>query len=731
MAKLKPRARIIRTIGDQLISGPEAAIIELVKNSYDAEATFAEVKFRYSVAEGFSIIVKDDGHGMTYDDLVNNWLEPATDVKTNKEWSKNNVRRLLGAKGIGRFAVSRLGEISLVTSSAKSPSAGKIETSSIYVDWSLFSADKYLEDVELDIVRDIESDVVATGVEIEISQLRDNWSKKQLERLILELRRISHPRGEDRFSIYLDIECFNSSNSSFEGRSVFIAQNDSIDALVDGAQLEKNLIQPFVFSEVSDYRLEGVFADDGSFRGVFRIQRGDNVEQNIETPALPVSDDESSCGPVNIKLNVFDREVDAIESLFGRMNLNFSSVGIRKARKILTDISGISILRNNFRIRPYGDPDYDWLSLQAKRVQDPSKHLGSDQVSGYVEITGELQSGIVERSSREGLEVNGSFRRLKSLISNLLPHIEERRFDFREKAGIGRRPATNVQKARDASKLKQVTKALEKIPEEYRAKLITAIEKDATTINVVLDEVDAYQKILQSRAALGLVVAEVIHEGRRRLDPMLTSIKTLKADYKYAFSEDRVGQLYRENFPAEIETLLSCGTGLGRLFKRLDPISGRRRGRPASFKLSDVLSDTLSIMSHTLESNSIAVECEVSLNSKCYGYREDLHAVLLNIIENASYWLSTTNDRKRIISIGAQKKDCRLYLTVANNGPEIDEAYRSRLFDAGFSLKSDGTGLGLAIAREACRASKGDLMLDESVVDTSFIIEFPLEGEGI
>lgn len=730
MAKLKPRARIIRTIGDQLISGPEAAIIELVKNSYDAEASYVEVKFKHSAGEGFSIVVKDDGHGMTYDEIVNHWLEPATDVKAKNQWSRKGLRRLLGAKGIGRFAVSRLGEISLLTSMAKSNDADGIESSSICVDWSLFTAEKYLEDVELDIVKEMGGANLSTGVEIEVSQLRDTWSKSQLERLILELRRLSRPRDKDKFAIYLDLGCFNNSNATFEGSAVFDEQNNSFDISSDSSGSEKNLIHPYVIGEVSDYRLEGEFLKDGSFEGVFRVQRGDNAEQIIKLQALTISDDEADCGPLKIRLNLYDREADSVESLIGRMQLNFAKIGIRRARKILTDMSGISISRDGFRMRPYGDPDYDWLSLQTKRVQDPSKRLGADQVSGYVEIAGELQSGLVERSSREGLEANGSYRRLKSLIFNLLPHIEERRFEFRERAGIGRRPATNVEKAREASKLKQVTKALEKIPEEYRSKLVTAIEKDATSINEMLDEVDAYQKILQSRSALGLVVAEVIHEGRRRLDPMLTSIKTLKADQKFAFDESKIGQLYRDNFPAEIETLLTGGTALGRLFKRLDPISGRSRGRPTNFKLSDVLSDTLSIMKHLLESHSIVIDHDVSSAIKCYGYREDLHAAFLNLVENAAYWLSTISDTERQISINVSTNKNRVFITVANNGPEIDVAYQSRLFDAGFSLKSDGTGLGLAIAREACRASKGDLRFDESAIDTAFIIEFPLGKSG-
>ena len=100
MAKLNPRARIIRTIGDQLISGPEAAIIELVKNSYDADSEKVLVKFKKDDQKRLSIIVKDSGHGMTASEILNDWFEPATDIKVNNSKSRSGARRVLGAKGI-------------------------------------------------------------------------------------------------------------------------------------------------------------------------------------------------------------------------------------------------------------------------------------------------------------------------------------------------------------------------------------------------------------------------------------------------------------------------------------------------------------------------------------------------------------------------------------------------------------------------------------------------------
>ena len=110
MATLKPRARIIRTIGDQLISGPEAAVIELVKNSYDADSSTVEIKLSppTTLYPAGRVLVTDHGHGMTYEDIEGKWFEPASDNKVQRQISPRG-RIMLGAKGIGRFAAARLG----------------------------------------------------------------------------------------------------------------------------------------------------------------------------------------------------------------------------------------------------------------------------------------------------------------------------------------------------------------------------------------------------------------------------------------------------------------------------------------------------------------------------------------------------------------------------------------------------------------------------------------------
>lgn len=133
------------------------------------------------------------------------------------------------------------------------------------------------------------------------------------------------------------------------------------------------------------------------------------------------------CGSIDLGINVYDRESESVAALFERMGLDFEKIGIRAARNILTDNAGISIFRNRFRIRPYGEPENDWLELERQRVQNPSKKLGLTQVSGRVTIEDEATSNLIERSSREGLEHNGAFERLKRLLHGVLVHVEERR----------------------------------------------------------------------------------------------------------------------------------------------------------------------------------------------------------------------------------------------------------------------------------------------------------------
>src|SRR5262245_128892 len=128
-AKLRARARLISLIGEDLISDEAVAVVELVKNAYDADAGVVSVNFDGSD----KLVVEDDGHGMSLDTVLATWFEPGTISKRQTDRSPMG-RIYQGAKGIGRFASARLAETLLLESRAKLDADGV----TVLFDWGAF-----------------------------------------------------------------------------------------------------------------------------------------------------------------------------------------------------------------------------------------------------------------------------------------------------------------------------------------------------------------------------------------------------------------------------------------------------------------------------------------------------------------------------------------------------------------------------------------------------------------
>ncbi|MCG2777247.1 MAG: ATP-binding protein, partial [Desulfobacterales bacterium] len=132
---LRPRARILRTLGDELISSELVAIIELVKNAYDADATGVLIRFEGPLEKGRGRVdILDNGHGMSLETIRETWMEPATLYRRQQSLSEIYKRRVLGEKGIGRFAASRLADsLEVLTRRIKSPKEVRV-----FFDWGQF-----------------------------------------------------------------------------------------------------------------------------------------------------------------------------------------------------------------------------------------------------------------------------------------------------------------------------------------------------------------------------------------------------------------------------------------------------------------------------------------------------------------------------------------------------------------------------------------------------------------
>lgn len=770
MAKLKPRARLIRTIGDKLISGPEAAIIELVKNSYDADSPKVTIKInppiyqdnnvKLPIIKEGEIIISDQGHGMTYDEVVDVWMEPATDSKVKNRISRSGKRTVLGAKGVGRFATASLGSSLELTSIAATENG--LEESLLKLDWDIFETTKYLEDIEIDIKNSaIPFGSQCSGVTIAVKGLRHVWEEGHVTTLIQELRRLATPKmhSDFKFEIALDLSSFVLSPErkkyqestaiakrkkqvpkevfspyDFDGVALLKENNRTLNSIISkNSNDNDHLINPYSLGEHCDYMVKGDFDYMGNFKGTLTILRGDKVPQSIELPALILEANQRTCAAFSVELMLYDLEVGSIKRLFNDMGLNYDLYTLAGSRKFISENTGVAIYRNSFRVRPYGHHDHDWLNLEKRRVQDPSRRIGHGQVSGSILIADEEVSGLIEQSSREGLEQNGAFFRLKKLVTNLLNNVEATRFQYREKAGISRPAKKDFKEAFEVAALNKVNKAIDSIQAlstDDRASIQKAVNKSSKEMEKILKGMKTYLQLLESRVSLGDVVAQVLHEGRTYLTPINSAASFFNKHTSNLGDQSLVGDGLRKLAPDYIAQLDDGVAGISALFSDIDPVSGRKRGKPTKFNILSVVEKVGRLTSSSRADAEVFIELDIANTHEAFGYAADLQSALINIYTNATHWLSLQNKDRRTISVESEINKDKIIIAVSNNGPVINEIHEEKLFDAGFTLKTSGHGLGLVIAREAIRNSEGDIVYRPKDGTVSFEIELPVVAES-
>lgn len=707
----RPRARIIRTIGDRLISGPEAAVIELVKNSYDADARSVRITLVPPLKAGLGeIVFSDDGHGMALSDIRDKWMEPATSDKRTRSTSPGG-RKLLGSKGIGRFAAARLGShLRLISTASISRDAATtlLERTTIDdLDWEQFEEARYLDTVSFAYRTELTDE--SPGTQLHITHLRDDWTEASINRLHDELRRLVSPINSEEggFDIHLDLSNCTIENSGFDGFAMLGVSND----LIDGARQDPWKVRPFPVLDASDYLVDGIFDENGTFEGTMSIQRAGTDPIPISL-RVPLAEGEDPCGIVVVRLSIFDREAETIRST--AQKAGFGHLGIREARKILDKIAGIAIYRAGFRIRPYGDAENDWLTLDAKRVQNPSLKIGRNQVAGIISVDDEVSSSLVERSSREGLEENGSFRRLQNLLLTLLAEqVEPRRRKFRMSAGIDRRPQTNFREVMQTAQHAWADALLSKIPAPDRQEAEKVIARETDRLSDHVKELEERQAKLEAQVTLGLIVGEVMHQGNTPLSFIENESARLQRRQPTLFDDTKEAAEDRADLPRIFNGLRASSASLRSLFNALSPLSGAKRGKPQDYAVDRVIDRIQLFFRSRIVTMSVKFDVDPTVRAMiAHGYEADLMTALTNLVDNALHWLAHRQIASPHIRItGAKDEPGKGTIFVEDNGPGVSEEFVDQLFDVGFSTRTNGTGLGLSIAREAMFRSNGDLVL--------------------
>jgi len=719
--KIRPAGRHLLTIGKDLIQDTYAAVVELVKNAYDANSPDVIISFiADEPATGYRLSIEDKGDGMSRDTVINSWLVPSTDYKLTAK-RKDGARIPQGRKGIGRYAASILGKdlfLETVTESG--------EETTVCLEWKDFEQAKYLDDVPILVETFLDS---SKGKGTTLTMKGDNemlssWTAEQFRNLHHELKKLTIPKN---------VYGFDADDEAFQIR-LKIKGFPSVD------DLDEEVV-PFPIVDLYDYRIAGVIREDGKGELEYSQQRVRNAPIEkinfvlLDEESIPVS---TGCGVLYFDIRVFDRDPASIDALIARGLKGDSGdyVGKQEARRLLDEYNGIGVYRNGFRIRPMGDPGFDWLQLDKERFMKPALRISCNQAIGCVLVQSEEQSCLIEKSARDGLHQSVAMKGLRWATKAVLNELETRRFRYRQKEGLSR-PALKVEKELTRlfsfEELKSnVQKKMSSggVEEGVVNSVLETIKNEESVKNKALEDIRQAIAIYQGQATLGKIINVILHEGRHPLSYFKNQIPHLH------FYRDEYLKTKQE---PDIEKCLSLIDGIAqnsevfvRLFGRLDPLAAGKRSGKKALKLEKTLRGIVSVFESELNSSGISVNVSCPSDFEFICWKQDLYSIFTNLIDNSIYWMTSSDVQSKEVVITAEVAEGQLqYIDYRDTGPGIDAGLIQSgvIFEPQFSTKPNGTGLGLAIAGEA--AARNDLEL--KAFETSSGAYFRLDrkaGEG-
>jgi len=420
----------MRTLGDELISSEVVAIIELAKNAYDADATRVLVRFHNPLTPGAGgIDIIDDGHGMSLETVLNAWLEPATPFRRRASRSEELGRSVLGEKGIGRFAASRLADdLELVT---RRP-GDSIETMVLF-DWRLFDNDEaYLDEIEVAWER-APATQIAPGGAVDALWPEPPSDPHRLEHGTLLHMTTLRTAWEER-----DLADLRNSLSRLVSPFLFEEQRDRPDAfsiLLDVPSLPhmSGVVEPPEALRNPLYSMRAEVDDSANYSATITLRTG-GAPTTKQGRLRGFDEQPPASGAFTFELRVWDRDPTSMRELAGEAHTSSAQV-----RRDLNNAAGVNIYRDGFRVLPYGQRGDDWLSLDSRRVNNPTMRLSNNQVVGYVLISRDTNSELRDQTNREGLIENQAFKDLRTQVIALISQLETERYAIRPR-GATRAP---------------------------------------------------------------------------------------------------------------------------------------------------------------------------------------------------------------------------------------------------------------------------------------------------
>ena len=757
-----------RLIGRENVSKLEGAVLEIVKNAYDADASVCCMY--YSNTED-RVYILDNGCGMKEEVLRTHWMTIGNSSKKNSYITKSG-RIQTGAKGIGRFALDRMSDqCDMLTISEE----GGIEW---IVDWRNFDGNKRISEVKARVydtdVRLLEyagirswrnrmvaaeiekCDFSGTGTAFLLDHLHDNWDERTMNRLRNHLENLLPPDVVQNFCVW-----FFDDTTSVEEALITSANVDSYDYRID-FQVTANLLNIQITRNEFDFRGEEqeVYNEAGFDEQEQAYLQGQKKEESFTMEEIGekenfIGDFEGVLYFYKITANKKDQERFYYKDITGRANL---------AKKF----GGIKLYRDQFRVRPYGeygDNDFDWLELSARRNRSPAGlgkesgnwRVGSEQMLGTVSIS-RKNASLEDAANRNGIQEGTGFSQLKRILLFVIAEFE------RDRQFVGRKLARYADKkdqiAAELERVRQLAEERKKWEAEQAARQEEKNTKEAEeqisdrnvppsvnpedVINLVddieqkqeqeLEELRNENKMLQTLATTGIITNMFMHEIRTSTNNIGLE---LNAAYE-AIKFDNDVEYALENILRAIRVKKNFASWFGITIESIKKDKRKRK----THNVQAMLEQYMNIWSDILNKSGTALiyECDSDIEFWCFEF--DIENIISNLIVNSLASFDREMDRKlerREISLDISRVGEGLCMDYRDSGWGLIPKYKKRPelilepFESGRHFdgddEDDGTGMGMWIVNRTISEYNGTIDLSKNQrAETGFCVRIILGG---
>jgi hypothetical protein len=729
----EPYARLMNILGDQLITDKKVAVIEIIKNSYDADAEKVDVRFENMDNYGKSYLtelekpyieIEDDGDGMTIDIIKNVWLKPAAPNKLEKKKRKKNFTRkgriLQGEKGIGRFAIHKLGEKIEIFTKAKGQDEIKL-----VLDFSEYNPEKIdlfnQPDEKYELLKDIKNDWYVysppevikkdKGTLIRIYSLRESWKDSDFRGLYKATKKLIPPYDPNAKEFDINFA------KDFD---INIWLNEHIYSYEDVVTFE-NLI------DEAPFQMRGEIDKEGKL--IFNY-KSTNTNRTVKRTVSILNEEEFAQYSYDLWSfkNYFSKKIGL--PLCGGFKFSFYAYDLGKGndsnlsteKKQFIKDNFVYVIRDGVRVYPFGEPGYDWLELDKLRSVVKAGFFPSyNDIIGFIYITQDENIFLRDSSNRQGMmNIDGAYDDFKYFSLAIAEILNAEIIIDKEKRKIQKN--ITIKKSDDLvyNSFISLKKNLEKIDD------VETLKK----ANNFLDTVKSHTEIMKDRmetvedlAGLGMAVEKASHDSLMLLSRMRSNIKNFKIKVRNQdYDNKELLNIFNE-----------LDENLEFVYDEMQIIQPLFKAQRKVIKEVSIYESIEKVVKYFRKDIEGKIDCKI-IRDKDLTIKTSIGLVLqvlINVLDNAVYWLNKNEKKKKeiILKINTSSNT----LIIADNGPGIIDEVAPHIFNEFFSRKSDGRGLGLYIAREILMRIGAEIELIEHenkklLPGANFIIKFNSEN---